>query len=95
MNILRYARYLYIYIQPCEHFLHFFYNIIAVYIHLIFSFFPLTMVEPVTITLIAVGTAMILASVIAALGIALAPAVSSPEDKYVYSDDYLLAYGKT
>jgi hypothetical protein len=53
------------------------------------------MVEPVTITLIAVGTAMILASVIAALGIALAPAVSSPEDKYVYSDDYLLAYGKT
>jgi len=53
------------------------------------------MVEPVTITLIVVGTAMILTSVIAALGIAFAPVVSSPEDKYIYRDDYRLVYEKT
>jgi hypothetical protein len=40
------------------------------------------MVEPVTIIVVGAGIAMLLTSVIAALGIAFASTVSSPEDKY-------------
>ena len=40
------------------------------------------MVEPVTITVVVVGTVMLVSTVIAAMGVVLAPTVSTPEDKY-------------
>jgi hypothetical protein len=52
------------------------------------------MVEPVTITVLAVGTVMLLSTIVAAMGVALAPTVSSPEDKYLHRDDHRLAYEK-
>jgi hypothetical protein len=44
--------------------------------------------EPITIIAVGVGTLMIVTSVLAALGIIIAPAVSSPEEKYFYRDKY-------
>jgi hypothetical protein len=50
------------------------------------------MADPVTISVIAIGSVMLLTSIAVAMGVALSPAVSSPEDKYLYRDGYRLSY---
>jgi hypothetical protein len=51
---------------------------------LVFSvFLRLIMVEPISIIAIGLGTVTIITSILATMGIIVAPEVSSPADKYV------------
>lgn len=50
------------------------------------------MVDPVTITIVTLGSIMLLTTLGAAIGIAVAPSISSSRDKYVYRDRYQESY---
>jgi len=46
------------------------------------------MVEPITMIAISAGAVLIISSIMATIGIMLAPVVSSPADKYVHINYY-------